>query len=250
MRLRSLAAFLAFLTLASPGHAEQVRVAVAANFAEPMREIASRFERDSGHRVELVYGATGKLYAQIRNGAPYDLLLSADEQTPRKLVEEQLALADSRFTYATGALVLWSAREDLVDPAGTVLADGDFRRLSIASPTAAPYGAAAMQVLQTLKLERLQSRLVRGESITQAYQFVATGNAELGFVARSQVYRNGVLQSGSAWPVPAHLHSPLHQQAVQLQRARNNPAAAALLAYLRQEPIRALIISHGYQVEP
>lgn len=249
MRFR-LVALLTTLLVASPALAESLLVAVAANFAEPMREIATLFEHDSGHRLRLSYGATGKLYAQISNGAPYDVFLAADEATPAKLVERQLALADSRFTYATGRLALWSAQADRVDPAGSVLAKGDFRRLAIASPAAAPYGAAAMDVIDALGLQRLQSRLVRGESITHAYQFVASGNAELGFVARSQVYRDGRLLSGSAWDVPAHLHRPLHQQAVQLNRSRDHPAAAALLDYLRTPAIRALIASHGYEVQP
>ena len=249
MRFR-LIATIAALLISSPARAEQLLVAVAANFAEPMREIAAQFERDSGHPVRLAFGATGKLYAQISHGAPYDVLLAADETTAEKLVEQQLAMAETRFTYATGRLVLWSAQPARVDPAGKVLAEGDFRRLAIASPAAAPYGAAAMDVLEALGLQRLSERLVRGESITHAYQFVASGNAELGFVARSQVYRDGRWLSGSGWEVPAELHRPLHQQAVQLSRSRDNPAASALLAYLRQPRTRALIASYGYGVSP
>ena len=230
--------------------AEQVRVAVAANFATPMKQLAAQFQTETGHQAVLSVGASGKLYAQIKSGAPFDVLLSADTETPARLVQEGVAVAASRFTYATGRLVLWSAQPGLVDGKGEVLKTGQFKHLALAAPQLAPYGAAAVQTLTQLGvLARVSPRWVQGESIGQTYSFVATGNAELGFVALSQVYANGVnavISSGSAWVVPETLHSPLHQDAVLLTRARGNAGAAALLAFLKTEKARAAIRAFGY----
>lgn len=229
--------------------ADEVRVAVAANFTAPMQKIAEAFARDTGHRAVLAFGATGKFYAQINNGAPFDVLLAADEQTPQRLEDEGQGVTGSRFTYAVGSLVLWSAREGYVDAQGRVLADGDFRHLALANPKTAPYGAAALQTLEKLGLrERLQPRFVQGENIAQTHQFVASGNAELGFIALSQVIEDGRIARGSAWRVPADQHQPIRQDALLLQRGEHNPAARALLDYLRSASAVALIRAYGYEV--
>jgi len=228
--------------------AGEVQVAVAANFTAPMQAIARQFEQDSGHRLLASYGATGQLYAQIRNGAPYDLLLSADQSTPLRLEAEGLGVPDSRFTYAVGALVLWSAREGFIDGTAAVLQGGAFRHLAIADPQAAPYGQAALQVLQRLGLhDALQGKLVIGQSIGKALHFVSTGNAELGFVALSQVYQEGQVRSGSAWRVPPSLHEPIRQDVLLLARGAGNPAARALLDYLQGAKALAIIQAHGYE---
>jgi len=206
---------------------------------------------DTGHEAALSFGATGQFYAQIRNGAPFEVLLAADDATPARLESEGAAVAGSRFTYATGQLALWSARPGLVDDQGAVLARGGFAHLAIANPRLAPYGAAAVQTLGALKLlDTLQPRFVQGENITQTYQFIATGNAELGFVALSQVLRDGKLASGSAWVVPAALHAPIRQDAVLLAPGRDDPAAHAWLNYLRGAKARAIIQSFGYRAPP
>lgn len=227
--------------------ADQVQVAVAANFALPMQQIAAEFEQATGHRVVLSSGATGKFYAQIRNGAPFEVFLSADDETPARLAREGQAVAASQFTYAIGRLVLWSAVAGRVDAAGEVLRRGDFRHLALANPKTAPYGAAAVEVLQKLGLvEALAPKFVQGENIAQAQQFIATGNAELGFIALSQVWKDGKLNSGSAWIVPTTLHGPLRQDAVLLKPGQGKPAAEALLGWLKGEKSRALIRRFGY----
>ena len=226
----------------------EVHIAVAANFAAPMKRIAEEFERDTGHKTVLSYGATGKFYAQITNGAPFDVFLSADDETPAKLEKDGVGAAGSRFTYATGRLVLWSAKTDLVDDKAAVLVRNDFKYLAIASPKLAPYGAAAMETLTRIgMLPRLQPKLVTGESIGQTFSMIFTGNADLGFVAVSQVFEDGKLKSGSAWVVPATLHSPLKQDAVLLARARNNPAALQLMTFLKSGQARAIMNSFGYE---
>ena len=227
--------------------AAELTVAVAANFATTMQKIAVAFERDSGHRLVLALGSTGKFYAQIRQGAPFDVLLAADQDTPARLAREGFGSADSRFSYATGRLVLWSRQAGLVDAQGAVLKAGAFDRLALADPKLAPYGAAAMQTLERLGLlSTLRPKLVQGDSIGQAYQFVASGNATLGFVALSQLMHDGQLSAGSAWIVPAELHAPLRQDALLLKRGQGQPAAAALLDYLRSEPARAIMRGQGY----
>jgi molybdate transport system substrate-binding protein len=239
------------LLLPLPLLAAQTTVAVASNFTAPMKALAQAFERDTGHPLTLAFGATGQFYAQIRNGAPFAVLLSADDDTPLKLEREGLAVAGTRLTYATGRLALWSRQPGLVDPQGQVLRAGRFDKLAIANPKLAPYGTAALQTLQALGLhERLTPKLVEGANVTQAYQFAASGNAALAFVAVAQVFENGQLREGSAWVVPDTLHEPLAQDAVLLKVGQNNPAAAALLQYLRTEKAQAIIRSYGYGVLP
>ena len=186
-----LAAVIALVTAAAV-HADEVQVAVAANFTAPIQAIAADFEKDTGHKLIAAYGATGQFYTQIKNGAPFEVFLSADDTTPQKLETEGDTVKGSRFTYAVGTLALWSAKEGYVDAKGDVLKQNAFKHLSIANPKAAPYGLAATQVLAKEGLtEKLKGKLVEGQNITQAYQFVSTGNAEVGFVALSQIYKDG-----------------------------------------------------------
>jgi molybdate transport system substrate-binding protein len=238
------------LALAVPGaRADSVQVAVAANFSAPVQAIAAQFEKDTGHTLVPSFGATGQFYTQIKNGAPFEVVLAADDTTPARLEREGDTVKGSRITYAIGTLALWSAKEGYVDSQGDVLGSGDYRHLSIANPKAAPYGLAAMQVLEQLKLgDATRARLVEGQNITQAYQFVSTGNAELGFVALSQIYKDGRLTRGSAWIVPANLHAPIRQDAVVLTRGQDNPAAVALIKYLKGPQAAAIIQSYGYQL--
>jgi molybdate transport system substrate-binding protein len=240
------------ITWARPAMARsgEVTVAVAANFTAPMKRIAEAFERSSGHRVVAAYASTGKLHAQIAQGAPFQVLLSADARTPARLEAEGHAVPGTRFTYATGRLALWSRDPGAVDAAGAVLRDERLTRitrLAIADPKVAPYGAAAVQVLQRLGLEaRLAPRLVTGQSIAQAWQFAATGNASMGFVALSQVMEGGRLTQGSAWVVPADLHDPLLQDAVLLKPGQDHEPARALLRFLRGDEARRILRDFGY----
>ena len=243
-----LAAVLLALALSAAGaRAAEALIAVAANFAQPMQRIAAGFTAATGHTLKLSIGATGKFYAQIRTGAPFAVLLAADAATPRKLIAEGHAVPGSSFSYATGRLVLWSARPGFVDDQGAVLAGGHFEHLAIANPKVAPYGAAALEMLRARGLDTaLAGKLVTGESVGQAFQFVASGNAELGFVARSQITVPGQAAVGSHWLVPQALHAPIRQDAVLLRAGEGNPAAQALLAYLRSPPARELIAAFGY----
>lgn len=234
----------------APAFADEVQVAVASNFTQPMQKIASGFAQATGHKIVPIFGSTGKFYAQIKNGAPFEVLLSADDETPARLEKEGAAVAGTRFTYARGRLVLWSAKPGIVDDRGEVLKKGSFDHLAVANPRLAPYGAAALQVMQALGVrDALQPKLVQAENITQAYQFVASGNAEVGFVALSQVGKNGRITEGSAWVVPANLYQPLLQDAVLLHKGRGKPAALALLNYLKSEPARAVVHSFGYELD-
>ena len=240
---------LVLLSIAA-AHAAEVQVAVAANFAGPMKVLAADFEKASGHKVVFSAGATGKFHAQIRAGAPFDVFLSADDETPARLDREGATVAGSRFTYAIGKLVLWSPKPDYVDAKGDVLRHNRFAHLAIASPRLAPYGAAAVEALGKLGLlAALEPKFVQGESISQTFGFVASGNAELGFVALSQVQEDGKLKSGSAWIVPSTLHGPIRQDAVMLAAGRDNPAAAALMTYLKSAPARQVIRAFGYEVQ-
>jgi len=250
--MKRLLCLLGLLTalLSGPVRAEEVTVAVAANFMAPMQRIAAEFERDTGHRTRLAFGSSGKLYAQIRNGAPFQMFLSADADKPAKLDAEGLTLAGSRVTYAVGTLALWSPRPDLVDKQGKVLGEGTFRKLALANPRLAPYGQAALETLERLGLRaRLQPRLVFGENIAQTHQFIASGNAELGFVALSQILQDGRISAGSAWLVPADLYRPIRQDAVILAGGADNAAARALAQYLIGDKARAIIRSYGYTTE-
>jgi len=239
---------LAVLSGAS-AQADEVSVAVAANFTAPMNAIAAEFAKDTGHKAQLAFGATGKFYAQIKNGAPFQMLLSADDETPAKLEKEGLADPASRFTYAIGTLVLWSAQPGYVDAKGDVLKKGQFNKLALANPKLAPYGKAAIEVLTGMGLiEGLTPRLVQGENIAQTYQFASTGNAELGFVALSQVMKDGKISSGSGWIVPGKLHAPIRQDAVILSTGQGNAAAIALMKYLKGDKARAIIRGYGYDI--
>lgn len=233
--------------------AGEVNVAVAANFAAPMQKIAQAFAQDTGHTAVLALGSTGKLYAQIKHGAPFHLLLAADTETPAKLVAEGSALTGSAFTYATGRLALWSQQTGVVDDQGRVL-QGPLSqqpkvKLALADPRLAPYGAAAVQTLTQMGVwARWQSHVVQGDNIAQAYQFVASENALLGFVALSQVWADGRVSQGSVWVVPQHLHEPLRQDAVLLTKGKDQAAALALMVFLKGERAKAIIRAYGYGV--
>ncbi len=237
------------MTLPMVTMAGEVSVAVASNFTAPMKVIAQAFERDTGHKVILSFGATGQFYAQIKNGAPFAVLLAADDETPARLEREGVAVTGTRFTYATGKLVLWSKKADLVDDKGEILKTGKFDKLALANPKLAPYGAAAMQVLEKLSLtKQLGPKLVEASNIGQTFQFVSSGNAALGFVALSQVFENGKLKEGSDWVIPSNLYSPIKQDAVLLTSGKANLAAQALLHYLRSDRAKAIIVSFGYDL--
>jgi molybdate transport system substrate-binding protein len=224
----------------------ETTVAVAANFIGPAEELAAEFGRRTGHRVILSSGSTGKHFAQITHGAPFTAFLAADEARPLRLEQEGRAVAGSRFTYAVGRVVLWSADPALVDTLGAVLNRGDFQHLALANEKLAPYGEAAVQIMRALgQWERLQPRLVRGETISQAFQFVQSGNARLGFVALSQVRALPADRPGSAWMVPARLHRPIRQQAVLLT---DDPVARAFLEFLKSPAARDIITAYGYDL--
>lgn len=228
--------------------AEELTVAVAANFTAAMKDIAAEFEEASGHRVRLAFGSSGKFYAQIKNGAPFQAFFSADTTKPAALEKDGLAVSGSRFTYAVGSLALWSADPALVDDRASVLKGGNFRKLALANPKLAPYGGAAVQVLRNLDLEETtRAKWVQGENIAQTFQFVATGNADLGFVALSQILRGGQVKAGSAWIVPGDLYSPICQDAVLLRRGADSKGAVEFLQFLRGDKARAIIESYGYR---
>ena len=233
--------------LGALAQAGDVTVAVAANFTAPMQKIALAFEQDTGHKVQLAFGATGKFYAQIKNGAPFAVLLAADDETPARLEKEGLAVAGSRFTYAKGRLALWSKQPGLVDDKGEVLRSQRFSKLAMADPKLAPYGAAALEVIKALGVQAsVTPKLVQGESIGQTYQFVSTENAQLGFVALSQISIDGRITQGSAWVVPPSMHTPLKQDAVLLNARKGHAAATALLKYLQSDTAKTIIQSYGY----
>ena len=237
---------LALMGAASQAQADDISVAVAANFTAPMQQIAAAFEKETGHKVLASYGSTGKFYAQIKNGAPFELLLAADNETPAKLIKENAAVAGSQFTYAIGKLVLWSAKSAVVDAKGEVLKKGGFDHIALANPKLAPYGVAGVETMRALNVyDALQPKIVSAENITQAYQFVNSGNALLGFVALSQVLKDGKID-GSAWLVPAHLYAPIRQDVVVLEKGRGKPAAQALVNYLKGDKAKAVIKSFGY----
>jgi len=227
--------------------AETVLVAVASNFTKPMTEIAEAFEKATGHSAKLSFGSSGKFVSQLENGAPFEVFLSADDEKPLKLEQAGLAVAGSRFTYALGTLVLWSAKPGYVDDQGQILSKDGFQHLALADPKLAPYGVAALEVLKSLGLqEKLQALLVQGENISQAHQYVSTGNAELGFVALSQVIANGKIAEGSGWIIPADRYAPIRQDTVLMKTGAKNPAAPALLAYLKSAPALAIMQKYGY----
>ena len=257
MRLRPprpcwLAVILSTAFVCANAKAEEVTVAVAANFTAPMQKIAQAFEQDTGHKAKLVFGSTGKFYAQIKNGAPFAVLLSADVETPARLEQEGAAVAGTRFTYAVGRLALWSKNPALVDNKGQVLLSkntdkNSFKKLAIADPKLAPYGAAAIEVIEGMGASaKVMTKLVQGDSIGQAFQFVMTENAELGFVAYSQISTDGRITQGSAWVVPQNLYTPLRQDAALLSLGKDNAAALALIKYMRTDRAKTIIRTYGY----
>lgn len=236
------------LCAASVAAADEVQVAVAANFTAPIQKIAPDFERDTGHKIVPSFGSTGKFYSQIKNGAPFEVLLAADDETPAKLVKEEAAVAGSQFTYAIGRLVLWSAKPGLVDDAGEVLKKGAFAHIALANPKLAPYGAAGLETMKTLGvLDSMQAKLVTAENIGQTHQLISSGNAELGFIALSQVLKEGKID-GSAWIVPAKYYPQIRQDAVILNNGKGKAAAEALMKYLRGDKAKALIKAYGYDL--
>ena len=248
MAFKSLTLLIMGLSCIHTAMAEDVQIAVAANFAGPMQKIARQFQQATGYRAILSFGSTGKFYTQIKNGAPFDVLLSADTATPERLERENEAVSGSRDTYAIGKLVLWSPQSNFVDKMGQALITGRYDHIAIANPKVAPYGMAAQQTMQKLNLWwNLQSKLVQGENIGQTHQFIETGNAELGFVALSQIQGDGKM-SGSYWLVPQKLYRPLAQQAVLLSKARDNAAAKAFLSFLKSTRTRDVIKSYGYDL--
>ena len=244
MRIRAL--LLIVLVIASNSlMAADIRVAAASNFSQAMTVLARSFEESTGHQVKLVFGSTGKHYAQIHNGAPFDVFFSADIERPNLLEEEGIAIAGSRFTYAIGKLVLWSPMADYVDSQGNVLEKGEFNYLAIANPVLAPYGRAAKEVLQSRGLwSEMKGKAVRGENIGQAFQFVNSGNAELGFVALSQVAKINQPIVGSYWKVPQGLYTPIEQQAVLL---KENEVGRRFLSYIKSTAAIKIINDYGYE---
>jgi molybdate transport system substrate-binding protein len=239
------------LFAAGPAAADTVSAAVAANFSEAIQRLAPLFHRATGHTLQPSLGATGKFYAQIKNGAPFEVLLAADAETPRRLAAEGLALPDSRFAYAVGRLALWSPTPGVVDARGEVLKKGDYARIAIANPKLAPYGAAAVAAMKRLGVyDTVAPKLVQGENIAQAFQFVQTGNAQLGFVALAQVMALKESERGSWWTLPAGLHPPIRQDAVLLKAGADKPAARAFLEFLKGREARRVIESLGYATTP
>lgn len=233
--------------------AGETKVALAANFTAAAKEIAASFQKDTGHKAVLIFGSTGKIYTQIYSGAPFDVFLAADQERPKKAEANGLAVAGTRFTYASGKIELYSTDPTLIDAKAlidgipTVLREGRFTKLAIANPKTAPYGAAAVSTLTKLGLyNKLFAKLVRGDNAAQTHQFVMTGNAQLGFVARSLIMRN---KNGSRWPVPDYLYAPIRQDAVLLKHGAGNPAALAFLDYLKDQKARAIIKKFGYGLE-
>jgi len=228
-------------------NAGEVNAAVAANFTEPMKQIAALFEKESGNTVKLSFGSSGKCYSQIKEGAPFDVFLAADEKNPKLLESEGLAVKDTRFIYALGKLVLWSAKPGFVDDKGAVLGKGDFNKIAFADPKLAPYGLAAQETMQKMKVwDKVQGKLVTGESIAQTYQFAASGNADMAFIALSQITKDGKIIDGSYWLVPADMYSPINQAAIELSAAKDKAAAQAFLKFLKSEKAVAIIRTFGY----
>lgn len=249
MHLLKLALLLFSLLLSATAHGAEVQVAVAANFTKPMERIAADFERTTGHKAVIAFGTVGKFYSQIQNGAPFEVLVSADEDTPKRLENDDLAVKGSRYTYAIGKLVLYSTKPGFVDGNGEILTRGDFRHIAIANPRVAVYGAAAVEVMKQKNVyAELESKFVLGESITQTYQFVATGNAELGFIALSQIYKDGEYTIGSYWIVPQANYPVIKQDIVLLKKGANNQAAKALLEYMKSDEVKNIIQSYGYSL--
>ena len=229
--------------------ADATIVAVASNFNKPMTEIAAAFEKATGHTAKLSFGSTGKFVTQIENGAPFEVFFSADETGPAKLESDGFAVNGSRRIYALGKLVLWSATPGLIDEQGQVLKTASFKHLAIADPKLAPYGAAAVDFMNKQHLlEKIEPLLVLGENSTQTQHFISTGNAELGFVALSQVIENGKISTGSGWIIPSDQHKPIKQALVLLNLGKDNPAALALLEFMKSDSALSIIQQYGYQL--
>ena len=249
LRFLSLITTLMMLLNITSAHADRVTVAVAANFTDVARELQPLFKKTTGHDAVISYGSTGKLFSQIEHGAPFEVFLAADTRRPMKAEKDGLAVPGSHFTYALGKLVLWSATPGLFEDAKTYLAAAKFNRLAIANPKTAPYGLAAEQVLKHMDVyPQVVGKLVRGDSIAQTFQFVATSNAQLGFVAYSQVkaWKN---KQGSEWVVPDDHYAPIAQAAVLLKKGEANPAARAFVKFLRSDTARQVILDYGYGLE-
>jgi len=241
--------FASLITAVTPGFAEQVLVAVAANFAPPFREIAIEFETTTGHNVRVASGSSGNFYSQIKNGAPFDVFFSADAERPKLLEDEGLGIKDTRFTYAIGRLVLWSPNENLIKGEET-LRSKQYKRLAMANPKTAPYGVAAMQTMQKLELwETLQPQIVMGESLGQTMGFIESGNAQIGFVGLSQVLGPKMKGKGGRWDVPNNLHEPIKQDVIVLTRAKDNQAAKALMEFIGSPQAKKIIERYGYELK-
>lgn len=248
-RISRLAITLALLLFGQASWSATVLVAVAANFSKPMTEIAGEFEKATGHSAKLSLGSSGKFVSQLKSGGPFEVFLSADEKGPEKLEQVGLTVPTTRFVYALGKLVLWSTKLGYVDDQGKILETGNFKHLALANPKLAPYGIAAVDVLKKMKLfEKLQPLFVQGENIAQTYHFISTANAELGFVALSQVIEKGKIINGSGWIIPDNLYTPIRQTAVLMKKGAKNPAAAALIDYLKSKPALAIIKTYGYDL--
>lgn len=242
-------ALLALILVSTQSHADMVRVAVAANFTDASRSLAKAFRESTDHVIKISYGSTGKLYAQIEHGAPYDVFMSADTERPARAIKEGLAVPDSQFVYARGKLVLWSANPDLFEDGEGFIRSGKFKHLAIANPKTAPYGLAAQQVMQTMGVwDGLQDKLVRGDSIAQVFQFVATENSEIGLIAYSQI-RGWKGNPGRTWEIPEDLYQPIDQAAVLLSRAGDNTAAEAFIDFMKTDEAHKIIRSYGYGIK-
>jgi molybdate transport system substrate-binding protein len=229
--------------------AGEVRVAVASNFAAPMERIAALFQQHSGHVVKASADSSGKLYTKIVGGAPFDVFLSADDELPKRLTQEGLAVGGSRFVYALGKLVLWSAQPGLLDDKARVLRNGGFSKLAIANPGFAPYGMAAKETLEKLIMwNAIQGKLVKGDNVALAYQLAATDQADMAFIALSQVMRDGKVTEGSWWLVPPELYKPIRQSAVLLSGAKDRDAAQAFLVFLKSPKAAVVMRSFGYEL--
>lgn len=249
--LRMQAAAMAMLcgVMSSSAQAAEVSVAAASNFVAPLEHIAVLFQKESGHTLKVSSAASGKLYAQIKGGARFDVFLSADEELPKQLLQEGLAVGGSRFIYATGRLVLWSAQPGLVDEKASVLNKGNFNTLAIANPVNSPYGVAAKETLTKLTMwNSIQRKLDKGDDLAQTYQLAASERDDLAFIALSQVMRDGKISQGSWWLVPPEMYKPIRQSAVLLSGAKDKEAAKAFLVFLTGEKARAVMRGFGYDL--
>lgn len=228
---------------------EKVSIAVAGNFLKPLKVLAEKFESKTKYKVAISVGSTGKLYAQITNGAPFELFLSADQKRPTQLISQKLAIKNSLFTYAIGSLVLWSSDQERIDSGGELLSSPDLKHLAIANPNVSPYGEQTIQALKALGVyNQLKNKFVQGQNLGQTFQYISSGNIQQGIIAESQVTLKGEITSGSIWILPKHLYQPIKQDAVLLEKGRYNPAAKAFIDYLKTPEAVKIINSFGYKV--